>query len=107
MRIRSKRLSGLVAIAAAGLLVVSACGGGGGGGGQTQQQSSAGFATCDKQPNTCNSGTTKAGGTLTVASEKKLPCFAVYDEECNVYDTSVIMNGLVPNVVTLNPDFTI
>src|SRR2546430_1090868 len=56
MRTRSKRLGGLVAIAAASVLILGACGTNKGGGGTNQQQSSPGFAGGDAKPNTCTTG---------------------------------------------------
>jgi glutathione transport system substrate-binding protein len=101
MRSGSKRLAGLVAITAATLLVAGACGTS-----KTSStpQQSAGFASCTKNPNTCNSGPTKPGGTLVVTDEKSLTSFFVADAASNTYDQSQIMNGLIQSAFNVNPD---
>jgi peptide/nickel transport system substrate-binding protein len=107
MRTRSKRLGGLVAIAAASVLILGACGTKGGSGGTNQQQSSPGFAECDAKPNTCNSGPTKAGGTLVLASEKTWPNWNIFDGDGNTYETSQVMSGLVPSPYIVYPDSSV
>jgi len=107
MRTRSKRLGGLVAIAAASVLILGACGTKSGGGGTNQNQSSPGFAECDAKPNTCNSGPTKAGGTLVLATEKKLPNFNIFDGDGNTYETAQVMSGLVPSPFIVYPDSSV
>jgi peptide/nickel transport system substrate-binding protein len=104
MRTRSKRLGGLMAIAAASVLTVGACGTSGGGG--EQQQSSAGFATCEQKPNDCNSGKTKPGGSIVYTLEKKIPNWNTFDSEGNVFETAQVMNGLVPSPYVAQPDGT-
>lgn len=107
MRTRSKRLGGLVAIAAASVLILGACGTKGGGGGTKQQQSSPGFAECDAKPNTCNSGPTKKGGTLVLVSEKTWPNWNIFDGDGNTYETAQVMSGLVPSPFIIYPDSSI
>jgi len=62
MRSRSKGLTSLVAVAAASLLGITACGGGSTGTTNGDKSSNAGYADCDKNPNTCNGGKAKPGG---------------------------------------------
>jgi len=106
MRTRSKRLGGLVAVAAATVLVLGACGTNKGTNGN-QQQSSPGFAACDSQPNTCNSGPTKKGGTLVLALEKTLPNFNIFDGDGNTFETAQVMSGLVPTPFIVYPDSSV
>jgi peptide/nickel transport system substrate-binding protein len=102
MRTRSKRLSGLVAVAAASLLAVGACSSGGGAGGEGNV--SAGFADCEKKPNECNSGQTKKGGQLTASLEKTIQNFNIIDSDGNTFETSQVMNGVVPSPFITRPD---
>jgi peptide/nickel transport system substrate-binding protein len=104
MRSGSKRLVGLVAITAATLLVAGACGTSKSG---SAGQSSQGWSTCDKDPNNCNSGPTKPGGTMLVTDEKKITSFFVADAASNTYDQSQIMSGLIPSPFILNPDLSV
>src|ERR1700730_12586912 len=105
MRTRSKRLGGLVAIAAATVLTIGACGSSGGGG-SNQQQSSAGFAACEEKPNDCNSGPTKPGGTLTLAMEKKVQNWNSADADGNTLDTQAVMNSILPTPTYAYPNNT-
>jgi peptide/nickel transport system substrate-binding protein len=102
MRTRSKRLGGLVAIAAASVLVIGACGSEGGGG--NQQQTSPGFATCETNPNGCNSGPTKPGGSIVVALEKKIQNWNTHDADGNTFETGEVMNGLLPSPYVAQPN---
>jgi peptide/nickel transport system substrate-binding protein len=68
-----------VKVVAAGLVALLATAACGSGNKATPSQYSPGFAECDSKPNTCNSGPTKQGGTFTVAIEKKLPNWNVFD----------------------------
>jgi len=104
MRTRSKRLYGLVAVAAASLLVVGACSTNKGGG--TGNNVSAGFADCEKKPNDCNGGANKQGGTITATLEKTLPNFNVIDADGNTFETAQVMNGLIPSPFVVFPDLT-
>jgi len=105
MRTRSKGLGGLVAIAAASVLVVGACGTSGGGG--EKQQSSPGFASCEEKPNDCNSGPTKKGGTLTIALEKTLPNWNVFDTDGNTYETAQVVLHIAPTPYIYLPNNSI
>lgn len=106
MRTGSKRrVTGLVAIAAASLLAVGACSTGNGGSGESKN-TSAGFADCEKKPNDCNSGPTKKGGTYTAAMEKTIPNWNVFDSDGNTFESAQVMNGLLPQVYIVYPDLT-
>lgn len=106
MRTGSKRrVTGFVAIAAASVLAAGACSTGGGGE-QSQKNVSPGFSECDKKPNDCNSGPTKKGGTYVQALEKTIPNWNVQDADGNVFDTSQVMNGLLPSPFIVYPDLT-
>jgi peptide/nickel transport system substrate-binding protein len=105
MRTRSTRLRGLVAIAAVTVLGLSACGTSGGGG-DKPEQTSVGFAECDAKPNVCNSGPKKAGGSITIISEKKIQNWNVGDADGNTLDTSFIMNAILPTPFVALPDNT-
>jgi len=95
---------GLVAITAATLLVAGACGTSKSG---SSGPSSQGWSTCDKDPNNCNSGPTKPGGTMLVTDEKKITSFFVADAASNTYDQAQIMSGLIPSPFILNPDLSV
>lgn len=102
MRTRSKRLTGLVAIAAVGLLAVSACSKSSSS--SKPPQYSPGFAECETKPNTCNNGPTAPGGSITVAIEKTLPNWNTWDGEGNTYETGQVLSGLLPAPYILAPD---
>jgi peptide/nickel transport system substrate-binding protein len=105
MRSASKRLTGLVAIAAATLMIAGACTSSKGSGGTSGSQGgTVAWAACATQPNTCNSGPTKKGGTLVVTDEKAITSFFVADGASNTYDQAQIMNALLPGAYILNPD---
>jgi peptide/nickel transport system substrate-binding protein len=99
----SKRLTSLAALAAVALLA-SACSKPTG---NTTPQFSPGFAECESKPNTCNNGPTAPGGTLTLALEKTIPNFNIWDGAGNTYETGQVMSGLLPSVFIINPDGTV
>src|SRR5687767_7911899 len=105
MRTRSTRLRGLVAIAAVSVLGLSACGTSGGGDGQPAQ-TSVGFAECETKPNICNSGPKKAGGTITIISEKLVQNWNIADADGNTLDTGQIMNAILQPAYVALPDAT-
>ena len=106
MRIRSKRLHGLVAIAAASVLVLGACSTKSGSDGE-KTASSAGFAECDSKPNTCNSGPTKKGGSIVVALEKTISNWLTWDADGNTFETGEVLNGVAPSAFITMPDNTV
>ncbi|GIH12009.1 ABC transporter family substrate-binding protein [Rugosimonospora africana] len=100
----TKGLFGLVAVGVASLLAVSACGGGSGsstGGGDT----SSSFADCATKPLTCNSGTTKQGGTVTYTIEKTISGWNLNSAESNTFDFQEVLDGVLPQGPFINtPD---
>jgi peptide/nickel transport system substrate-binding protein len=103
MRSGTKRLTGLIAIAAAALMVASAC--------STKSTPPNGgsltWKDCVAHPNDCNSGQTKQGGTMLVTDEKKITSFFVADAASNTYDQAQIMSGLIPSPFTVRPDSSV
>jgi len=103
MRSGTKRLTGLIAIAAAGLMVVSAC--------STKSPNGGGntltWKDCVQHPNDCNSGPTKQGGTMLVTDEKKITSWFVADAASNTYDQAQIMSGLIPSPFIVRPDSSV
>jgi peptide/nickel transport system substrate-binding protein len=105
--LRSKRLVGLVAVAAASLLVATACGSGGGNQQQgNQQQYSPGFAECLSKPNDCNSGPRKAGGTLVFAVEQDMASWHISSSDGTHFSSSQMLSGLIPGPFNAWPDLT-
>jgi peptide/nickel transport system substrate-binding protein len=96
-----------VAIAAASVLVLGACGGKGSGNKDNTAQNSPGFASCDAKPTSCNTGTTKKGGTMVLAMEKTIPNWNIFDSDGNTYDSAQVMSGLVPSPFITYPDSTV
>ena len=104
MRTR-KRLAGVVAIAGVSLLVAAACSSGkSSDNGKTVSTS---FADCDTKPNACNGGKTKAGGTLTYTIEKTITGWNLNDTDSNTFDFAEVLDGVLPNVFNVNPDFSV
>jgi peptide/nickel transport system substrate-binding protein len=107
MRTRSKRLTGLVAVGAAALLAIAACGGGNKGTGNDKgdiSQGGPGYANCDKDPNTCNSGPVKAGGEPIAALEQDVTNWNIYSDEGNTVSGAQAMAGIIPNVFRSKPN---
>jgi len=104
MRSGTKRLTGLIAISAAALIFAAACS-------TTKAKSTPQFSSswkdCVAQPNTCNSGPTKPGGTMLVTDEKDITSFFVADAASNTYDQAQIMNGLIPSPFIVRPDSSV
>jgi len=101
MRIRSKRLLSLAAIGATAVLAVSACSGGGG---ETPPQTgSAGFADCDANPDTCNSGEVADGGEIIFAAEQEFTSWAQFTDEGNAFVGSQVLQGVLPQLYVFTP----
>lgn len=101
MPIRSKRTLGVVAVAASALLFAGACSGGDGGG--DELPSSPGFAKCDQDPDTCNTGPVKQGGEITYAVEQEFTNWAIFTDEGNAFVGSQVMQGVAPNIYVFTP----
>src|SRR5690242_1660819 len=107
MRTRSKGLTSLVAVAAASLLTLTACGGGGGDNKDNgAKTSNAGYADCEKSPNTCNSGNTKPGGEYIFGLEQSFTSWNVNTEEGNTLVASQALSGVLPQVFKSDPSGT-
>ncbi len=102
MRTRSKRLTGLIAIAAAGALAITGCSKSNSS--SNTPQYSPGFAECQTKPNTCNNGPTAPGGDITVGLEKTLPDWNIWSADGNTYETAQVVNAIAPVPFALNPD---
>jgi peptide/nickel transport system substrate-binding protein len=104
MRSGPKRLTGLVAVAASALLVAAACGTSS----STKTPAASGdFADCKANPNTCNTGTRVAGGTMVAISEKTIVGWNVNDGNASTFDLAQIVTGLLPAAFLVNPDLSI
>ena len=68
---------------------------------------SAGFADCAKNPNTCNSGTTKQGGTFTYTLEKKIAGWNIINADSNIFEFQEVVDGVLPTAFITNPDFSV
>ncbi|GIF26520.1 peptide/nickel transport system substrate-binding protein [Actinoplanes tereljensis] len=96
MTIRSKG----IAIAAASLLAITACSGSEG----TPTEELLGFDSCAKTPLTCNTGETKAGGSLVYYEEQDIATWNTVGADGGHYATSVMLGGLIPGVYYGAPD---
>jgi peptide/nickel transport system substrate-binding protein len=106
MRSRSKGLTGLVAVATATLLAISACGGGSTSNNDSNS-ANAGYADCDKSPNTCNSGKTKPGGQYIFALDQTFTSWNIYTAEGNTLVAQQALAGILPQVYRSDPSGTI
>jgi len=101
----SKRLVGLTAVGAASLLVISACGTGSNNSGTQPSNQSKSFADCATKPLDCNSGDTKAGGTITYTIEKTITGWNLNDTDSNTFDFQEVLDGVLPQGPFINtPD---
>jgi peptide/nickel transport system substrate-binding protein len=103
MHVRSKRLTGLVALGASALLVIAACSSKSGGTQQKGPQYSPGYAECQNKPDDCNSGPRKDGGQLIVALGKVLPNFNVNASDGNLVELVEVMNLILPSTYNFMP----
>src|SRR5690348_3312905 len=97
----SKRLTGLVAVAASALLVVAACSS------KSSEskgaQYSPGYSQCQTKPDDCNSGERTDGGQIVLALGKVLPNFNVNADDGNLVETVETMNLIMPGAYTFLP----
>ncbi|MGQ0777042.1 MAG: ABC transporter family substrate-binding protein [Pseudonocardiales bacterium] len=96
------------ALAAGVTVVLAACGGGA----DTSGGSRTGliFAACDSNPNTCNSADAEAlqqGGDITYALEKNVGSWNVIASEGNVFETGLVLKGVLPGTFVTLPDLTL
>jgi peptide/nickel transport system substrate-binding protein len=62
------------------------------------------LANCATQPNTCNSGSTKQGGTITYVLEKTISGWNINTANSNTFEFAEVMDGVVPAVFNATPD---
>ena len=66
-----------------------------------------GFENCDAEPNTCNGGEVKEGGSYTHTIEKDVLNWNLLTVDGNTFDYGQVLNGVYPGVFTALPDFTV
>jgi peptide/nickel transport system substrate-binding protein len=95
-------LAGIAAIA----LGLTACSSSGGGGSSnTSGTKGTGIlADCGKNPNTCNTGDTKPGGTFTYTLEKVIYGWNVNSGNSSTFEQVEVLDGLLPGAFTATPD---
>lgn len=97
------------ALVAGATLVLSACGSGGGEDDEGARTGTA-FADCDQNPNTCNSAATgelQQGGEITYAIEKNIPNWNLISSEGNVFESGMVLRGVLPATFYTQPDLTV
>lgn len=62
------------------------------------------FQNCATQPNTCNSGTTTKGGTVTYTIEKTISGWNLNSAASNTFDYAEILDAVLPNAFVYTPD---
>src|SRR5690349_3537917 len=109
MRAQKSALTRGLTLAAGLVLVLAACSSNSGGGGGSSKNSSAGLSSCNTQgkANTCNSGTTKSGGTFTYVLEKNIQQWNVHDTNGNTFENAEALEVVLPQVFVPQPDFTV
>jgi len=103
MRTGTRRLSGLIALAAATTLAVGACGTDGGSD-AGKPSFSEGFAECEAKPNECNSGERKQGGTIVFAVNRGVQNWNQFSGDGNLVETVLILNTVIPSPFIFLPD---
>ena len=110
---RRTRAASLVAASATAMLLLAACGGGGGsaspdgGAGAEGSSVSTGVFEGCADPLTCNSATPdelRQGGQVTFAIEKNIDSWNLNSAAGNVFETSVVLKGMLPYVFYTAPD---
>ncbi|GAA2572660.1 ABC transporter family substrate-binding protein [Winogradskya consettensis] len=101
MTVRFQVARGPAAIAIAALLALTACSGGD----SDSTQGELGFDSCAKTPLTCNTGKTKAGGTMVYYEEQDRTTWNTVSEDGAHYVTSMMMRQLLPFVYYGAPDY--
>jgi peptide/nickel transport system substrate-binding protein len=87
-------------VAAAGLLL-GACTGGQGG--KPSPTATIGFADCEKNPTTCNSGQIQLGGSYIYGLEQPITSWNVNTKEGSTPATRQALSGLLPQVFKVDP----
>jgi peptide/nickel transport system substrate-binding protein len=105
LRHRGPGPRGLAAVAV--VAAVLAAGGCGGGSDQPDEGQQAGLSGCDDRPNTCNSGQTKQGGTLTFGVDQDLATWNVNADNGNHFITTQMLTGVLPDVHYAAPDLSV
>jgi peptide/nickel transport system substrate-binding protein len=95
---RRVRLTGL-SLTLGLLIAISGCGGA-----SQQARKSAGLTDCTRNPNSCNSGTTKKGGFFTYVIEKDIELWNTNDTNANTFETGEVLQTLLPGVFNIAPD---
>jgi len=103
MRTGTKRLAGLVALTAVGLVGVAACGTSKAKSGTNGPVSSPGYAKCATDPDNCNSGPRKGGGTIVVALGKYPSTWNTGSTEGSVVETVEQENLILPSTFIFQP----
>jgi len=93
--LRGRKIAIGTAAGVAALLVLAACGSSGGSGGTSSGKSST-LADCQNNPNTCNSGTVKKGGTLRFAAEKNFTGWSQLNSADNTSDFIYALQAVNP-----------
>jgi peptide/nickel transport system substrate-binding protein len=108
MRAPSTALTRGLTLAAGLTLVLAACSSGGGDDGG-EKGGSAGLSSCGTQgrANTCNSGSTKSGGSFTYTLEKNIQQWNVQDANGNTFENGEALGVVLPSVFVPQPDFTV
>ena len=78
--------------------------GGGNAGNATGTKGTGNFADCGTNPNTCNKGTTKPGGTFTYTIEKVITGWNLNNANSNTFDFAEVLDGVLPGAFTATPD---
>jgi peptide/nickel transport system substrate-binding protein len=118
----------IIAGAAALALGLTACSGSSGGGGTSTPPTTGGgptagttgssnpvssgegtkgtgaFTACASSANTCNSGTSSSGGTITYVLEKTIPGWNLNLSTSNVFELAEVEDGILPAVYISTPD---
>lgn len=109
-RVTRTRIRRAVALLAALTVVLVGCGGNRGTGAAAQRQAGTAFATCDANPNTCNSaepGKLRQGGELSYAIDKNISNWNVLSTDGNVLQAGWVLSGLLPRTFITAPDLTV
>jgi peptide/nickel transport system substrate-binding protein len=88
-------------------LVVSACGGSSD---KSEGQTGTAFSECDQKPNTCNFAEPdeiRNGGQLAFGLEKNVANWNALSSEGSVFETGLVLMGVLPYTFVTQPDLTV